>query len=67
MKIFVNGKERIISDKIPSLSDFINIILKDEKGKIIEYNGKVVKKGEIERISIKDGDRIELIQFMGGG
>lgn len=67
MKIFVNGKERIISDKIPSLSDFINIILKDEKGKIIEYNGKVVKKGEIERISLKDGDRIELIQFMGGG
>lgn len=67
MKIFVNGKERTISDKIPSLSDFINIILKNEKGKIIEYNGKVVKKGETKVISLKDGDRIELIQFMGGG
>ncbi len=67
MKIFVNGKEKIISDKISSLHGFIGIILKNEKGKIIELNGKVVKKGEIEGISLKDGDRIELIQFMGGG
>ena len=67
MKIFVNGKEKIISDKISSLRGFIGIILKNEKGKIIELNGKVIKKGEIEGISLKDGDRIELIQFMGGG
>ncbi|MCK5220816.1 MAG: sulfur carrier protein ThiS [Candidatus Aminicenantes bacterium] len=67
MKIFVNGKEKMISDKISSLKGFVKIILKNEKGKIIELNGKVIKKGEIEGISLKDGDRIELIQFMGGG
>ncbi|MCK4890201.1 MAG: sulfur carrier protein ThiS [Candidatus Aminicenantes bacterium] len=67
MKIFVNGKEKMISDKISSLTDFIKIILENEKGKIIELNGKVIKKGEIEGISLRDGDRIELIQFMGGG
>ncbi len=67
MKIFVNGKEKMISDKISSLKDFVKIILKNEKGKIIELNGKVIKKGEIEEVSLKDGDRIELIQFMGGG
>jgi len=67
MKIVVNGKEKIISEKISSLNEFINIILKDEKGKIIELNGKVIKKGERESIYLKDGDRIELIQFMGGG
>ncbi len=67
MKIFLNGKEKIISNKISSLNDFVNIILGKEKGKIIELNGKVVKKGERESIFLKDGDRIELIQFMGGG
>lgn len=67
MKIFVNGKEKKISEKISSLNEFINIILKNDKGKIIELNGKVIKKGDRKSISLKDGDRIELIQFMGGG
>lgn len=67
MKIYVNGKEKIISNKLSSLVDFIDIILKDEKGKIIELNGRVMKKGDRRNVSLKDGDRIELIQFMGGG
>ncbi len=67
MKIFLNGKEKILSDNISSLDDFIEIILRKDKGKIIELNGKVVKKGERAKTSLKDGDRIELIQFMGGG
>ena len=67
MKIFLNGKEKILSNNISSLNDFIEIILKNGKGKIIELNGKVVKKRDRKKISLKDGDRIELIQFMGGG
>ena len=67
MKIFLNGKEKILSNNISSLNDFIEIILRSGKGKIIELNGKVVKKGDRDKISLKDGDRVELIQFMGGG
>jgi len=67
MKIFLNGKEKILSSNISSLKDFIEVILSNEKGKIIELNGKVIKKVDRDKISLKDGDRIELIQFMGGG
>ncbi len=67
MKIFLNGKEKTLNNNISSLNDFIDIILRNEKGKIIELNGKVIKKGDSGKISLKDGDRIELIQFMGGG
>lgn len=67
MKIYINGKEKVLSGNISNLKDFIEIILRSEKGKIIELNGKVVKKGDREKIALKDGDRIELIQFMGGG
>ena len=67
MKIFLNGKEKILSNNISSLNDFIEIILRNEKGKIVELNGKVIKKVDRDKISLKDGDRIELIQFMGGG
>ena len=67
MKIFLNGKEKILSSNISSLNDFIEIILSNERGKIVELNGKVIKKVDRDKISLKDGDRIELIQFMGGG
>ena len=67
MKIFLNGKDKILSGDISSLDDFIEIILGNEKGKIVELNGKVIKKSDREKTSLKDGDRIELIQFMGGG
>ena len=67
MKIFLNGKEKTLSSNISSLNDFIEIILSNKKGKIIELNGKVIKKIDRDKISLKDGDRIELIQFMGGG
>jgi len=67
MKIYVNGKEKKLNKNISSLNDFITVILRDGKGKIIELNGKVVRKEDRENTKLKDGDRIELIQFMGGG
>jgi len=67
MKIFLNGKEKYVDGDISNLDELIGSIMKSEKGKIIEFNGKVVKKEERGNISLKDGDRIEMIQFMGGG
>ncbi len=67
MKILINGKEKDIGDNILNLNDFIDSILKNDKGKIIELNGKVIKKNGRKDILLKEGDRIELIQFMGGG
>ncbi len=67
MEIFLNGKKREISEKIISVEDLSNLFLKSEKGVIIEVNGKLIRKEQRAVVKLKDGDKVELIQFMGGG
>ena len=67
MKIVINGKAKDIEDNIKNLRQCIELTQKDTSGLITELNGKIIKKGDRENILLKDGDKIELIQFMGGG
>ena len=34
---------------------------------VIEHNGIILHKTDWERVAIKDGDRIEIVGFVGGG
>jgi len=67
MEIFLNGKKREISEEIISVEDLSNLFLKSEKGVIIEVNGKLIREDQRAVVKLKDGDKVELIQFMGGG
>ena len=67
MKIILNGKEKELDEKIKNLQQYIELIQRDKGGVIVELNGKIIKNGEKGNLLLKDGDKIELIQFMGGG
>ena len=67
MKIILNGKERSVEDHISTLDEFIRLMVKSDRGKIIELNGKVTVREERKNLLLNEGDRIEIIQFMGGG
>ncbi len=66
MNILLNGKNKEIDDNI-SLDQFLSAVLSSDRGVIIELNGKVVKKGKRGEFLLKEGDKLELIRFMGGG
>ena len=34
---------------------------------VVEHNLQVPRKEEYARITLKDGDRVEIVKFMGGG
>ena len=66
IKITVNGKQMQI---IPKLS-MKNLIakLKMPVNKIaIELNKKIIDKKRISKIQLKNGDKIEIVHFIGGG
>ena len=66
IKITVNGKQMQI---IPKLS-MKNLIakLKIPVNKIaIELNKKIIDKKRISKIQLKNGDKIEIVHFIGGG
>ena len=66
IKITVNGKQMQI---IPKLS-MKNLIakLKIPLNKVaIELNKKIIDKKRISKIQLKNGDKIEIVHFIGGG
>ena len=66
IKIKVNGKVKSINDnfKISDLVKNLNIPIKKVA---IELNQKIIDKKNINKISLKKNDKIEIVHFIGGG
>lgn len=66
MRLKING-ETIENFKSATLAELIEE-LKIEKGRVaVEVNLSVVKKTEYGSFRLKDGDTIEIVNFVGGG
>ena len=66
IKIIVNGKQMQITPKF-SLKSLI-IKLKMPLNKIaIELNKEIIDKRKISKTQLKNGDKIEIVHFIGGG
>ena len=66
IKIIVNGKQMTINLKF-SLKNLIDKLKLPIKKVAIELNREIVNKKRIAKIILKAGDRIEIVNFIGGG
>ena len=66
IQVFINGKKKEFfnNNNIISLLDFLEI---DENGIAIEINLKVIPKSQYKSTIIQNNDKIEIVQFIGGG
>ena len=66
MKIKINGKEEMLQESM-SISD----LLKSRKIRVemvsVELNDAIVHRGQFPTTSLKEGDRVEFLYYMGGG
>ena len=67
MNIIVNGKKEHIDLTLPTISSLLKLYALDGKAVIVERNGDIVSKKDLEITPIAEGDRIELVHFVGGG
>ena len=66
IKIIVNGKQITIKLKF-SVKNLIDK-LKLPVGKVaIELNREIINKKNVNKIYLKNGDKIEVVHFIGGG
>ena len=66
MQIVVNGQGQEAPEgiSIPALLKSVGV----EPRKIaIELNGRVVASRDFDRVALRDRDRVEIVQFVGGG
>ena len=66
IKIIVNGKQMTVNLKY-SLKNLIDKLKLPIKKVAIELNREIVNKKRISKITLKSGDKIEIVNFIGGG
>ena len=66
IKIKINGKLKTVhqNTKLSILIDFLKIPIKKVA---IELNEEIVNKKMLNKIVLKNNDRIEIVHFIGGG
>ena len=66
IKIRVNGRVQSIADKY-KMSDLVKNLKIPIKKVAIELNQEIIDKKNINKISLKKNDKIEIVHFIGGG
>ena len=66
IKIIVNGKQMTVNLKY-SLKNLIDKLKLPIKKVAIELNREIVNKKRISKIILKSKDKIEIVNFIGGG
>lgn len=65
MKILVNGREMNLDDG-RSLSDLLTELNVPPRYVAVEYNGDLYE-GDRDACLLREGDRLEIVRFVGGG
>ncbi len=66
MKLIINGKDKIF-EKEKSLKEILKELKIEDKAMAIAVNMEIVKKDKWKSFIPKDGDKIEILSFVGGG
>jgi len=66
MEILVNGERRTVGDGATVRSLLCELSLPESRV-AVERNRSLVRKAEFENAALAEGDRIEIVTFVGGG
>ncbi|HET9533483.1 MAG TPA: sulfur carrier protein ThiS, partial [Blastocatellia bacterium] len=66
LTILVNGEERVVADGLTVAGLLQTLRLKPER-LAVELNRKIVRRAEWGSTSLSDGDKVEVVHFVGGG
>jgi len=66
LRVEVNGRERDVLDgrTVGGLLEDLDL---DGRLVVVELNRQIIRRTEIEAVSLRDGDRVEIVHFVGGG
>lgn len=69
MNLTVNGKPASIAAENPvSIMQLLEILQVAQRDYVtVELNGDILDRGDFEGASVKEGDTVEFLYFMGGG
>ena len=66
MNITLNGKIKQLSG-VKDLRSLVELLCNDKSPIVAELNGEIIKAAQWKETTLKEGDTIELVSFVGGG
>ena len=66
MLIHINGEQKEVVAGT-TVADLVNTLDGDPRGIAIERNLEIVPKSQHGSVLLEEGDRLEVVQFVGGG
>lgn len=66
MQIFLNGESQIVVEGM-TVEELVLTLAEDPRGIAIERNLEIVPKAEHGQVRLQEADRLEIVQFVGGG
>ena len=66
MLVTINGEERNIEDGL-KISDLVPLLELKAERLAIEVNRKIIRRAAWQLTPLAEGDKIEIVQFVGGG
>jgi thiamine biosynthesis protein ThiS len=66
MKLWINGEDRNIDQSL-SVEDLLKNLGIDPRKVAVERNLEIVSKSTYAQIMVAEGDRLEIVHFIGGG
>lgn len=67
MTIIVNGERLEVEKEVANVTQLVEKLRLKNKSLIIEHNENILKKDQHEHATISEGDRFEIVHFVGGG
>jgi sulfur carrier protein len=67
VRIQINGEQREFPESSLSLNQLIDTLSLPPQRIAVEVNKTIVRRSDWEMTKLKDGDRIEIVHFVGGG
>ena len=62
----INGKQKDLEGP-QSLMDYLEALGIAQRAIAIAYNGDIIRKNEIDGVTLEDGDKLEIVRAVGGG
>ncbi|MDR6225006.1 sulfur carrier protein ThiS [Desmospora profundinema] len=67
MTIEVNGQEMTVPDQIKTVEALLEHLELEMRIVVVEQNRRVLERDDHKHASLQEGDRLEIVQFVGGG
>ena len=74
MRVEINGMDREVAAGGSVLALLVELEIDllrefeiDPRMVVVERNREIVRRDDLDRVRVEDGDRFEIVQFVGGG